>query len=74
MTNEVSVRFGRKYKPLFVKAKTRYKVIYGGRASAKSFAVASALLLRTYEDDYNILFTRWTMDSAKDSVIPEFKD
>ena len=74
MTNEASVRFGRKYKPLFVKARTRYKIIYGGRASAKSFAVASALLLRTYEDDYNILFTRWTMDSAKDSVIPEFKD
>ena len=73
-TTEASVRFNRKYKPLFVKARTRYKIIYGGRGSAKSFTVSSALLLRTYEDDYNILFTRWTMDSAKDSVIPEFKD
>jgi phage terminase large subunit len=67
-------RFNHKYAPLFRKPKVRYKIITGGRSSGKSFAVASALLMRTYEDSFNILFTRWTMDSAKDSVIPEFKD
>ena len=73
MTN-ASIRFGPKYAPLFRKARTRYKVITGGRGSAKSFTVSSALLLRTYEDSFNVLFTRWTMDSAQDSVIPEFKE
>ena len=67
-------RFNHKYAPLFRKPKVRYKIITGGRGSGKSFAVSSALLMRTYEDSFNILFTRWTMDSAKDSVIPEFKD
>lgn len=73
MTNE-GTRFNRKYASLFKKPKVRYKIITGGRGSAKSFTVSSALLRRTYEDGYNILFTRWTMDSAKDSVIPEFKE
>ena len=73
MSNEGN-RFHRKYTSLFQKPRCRYKVITGGRGSGKSFAVASALLRRTYEDGYNVLFTRWTMDSAKDSVIPEFKD
>ena len=67
-------RFIGKYKPLFKPAKVRYKVITGGRGSGKSFVVASALLRRSYDDGYNILFSRWTMESAKDSVIPEFKD
>lgn len=73
MSNE-GTRFNRKYASLFQKPKVRYKIITGGRGSAKSFTVSSALLRRTYEDGYNILFTRWTMDSAKDSVIPEFKE
>jgi phage terminase large subunit len=72
--SEEGTRFSRKYAPLFRKPKVRYKIITGGRGSGKSFAVASALLMRTYEDGYNILFSRWTMASAKDSVIPEFKD
>lgn len=73
MSNEGN-RFNHKYTSLFQPPKCRYKVITGGRGSGKSFAIASALLCRTYEDNYNVLFTRWTMDSAKDSVIPEFKD
>lgn len=69
-----STRFHRKYVSLFKPAKVRYKLILGGRGSGKSFVVASALLRRTYDDKYNVLFTRWTMDSAQDSVIPEFKE
>ena len=67
-------RFHKKFLPLFRPAKVRYKVITGGRGPGKSFAVASALVRKTYDDSYNILFTRWTMDSAQDSVIPEFKE
>lgn len=74
MTTDGSIRIGRKYKSLFRPPKVRYKVILGGRGSAKSFSVSAALLRRSYDDKYNILFTRWTMDSAHDSVIPEFKD
>ena len=72
MTN--GTRFNGKYESLFSPPKERYTIITGGRGSAKSFTVSSALLRRTYDDSFNILFTRWTMDSAKDSVIPEFKD
>lgn len=68
------VRFNRKYKPAFQKRKTRYTIWTGGRGSGKSFAETSALLLRTYEDDFNILFSRYTMASAQDSIIPEFKE
>lgn len=69
-----STRFHRKYISLFKPARVRYKLIIGGRGSGKSFVVASALLRRTYDDKYNILYSRWTMDSAQDSVIPEFKE
>ena len=69
-----SVRFNHKYAPAFRQRKTRYMIWTGGRGSGKSFAASSALLLRTYEDDFNILFTRWTMTSAQDSIIPEFKE
>ena len=74
MSKEESVVFSKKYAPLFKKKKTRYTIVTGGRGSGKSFAETSALLLRTYQDDFNILFTRYTMASAQDSIIPEFKE
>ena len=72
MANDVT--YNAKYKPLFRKAKTRYKVITGGRASGKSHAVSGSLVCDTYNDDYNTLFTRYTMVAAHDSIIPEFVD
>ena len=48
------VRIGRKYRSLFRPPKVRYKIISGGRGSAKSFSVSAALLRRTYDDKYNI--------------------
>ena len=69
-----SVAYNRKYQPLFRKAKTRYKIITGGRGSGKSYAISSALVCDTYNDSYNTLFTRYTMVSAHDSIIPEFTD
>ena len=68
------VAFNPKYKPLFRKARTRYKIITGGRGSGKSYAISSALVCDTYNDSYNTLFTRYTMVAAHDSIIPEFTD
>ena len=69
-----SVTYNSKYKPLFRKPKTRYKIITGGRGSGKSYAISSALVCDTYNDSFNTLFTRFTMVSAHDSIIPEFAD
>lgn len=46
----------------------------GGRGSGKSWQLAVFLLNLTYEPDHVILFTRWTMESAGASIIPEFVD
>ena len=62
-----------KYKPLFGND-TRYFVLTGGRGSAKSFSVAMFILALTYEKGHKILFTRYTMTSARISIIPEFVD
>jgi len=51
---------------------SRYFVITGGRGSGKSFAICVNLLLLTYEKGHVILFTRYTMTSARISIIPEF--
>ena len=58
------------YKALNKKGK-RYFMVRGGRGSAKSVHLAAWLVFKTYED-HNILFTRYTMTSAKDSIIPSF--
>jgi phage terminase large subunit len=60
-----------KYKPL-IYSKSRYFIISGGRASGKSYSVASFLLMLTFEKGHKILFTRYTMSSAHLSIIPEF--
>jgi len=62
------------YFPLFVKGGTRYKVVMGGRGSAKSYTISTALLVRSYEDDGTILFTRYTLTNAEVSILPEFLD
>jgi phage terminase large subunit len=60
-----------KYKSL-VSSSSRYFIISGGRASGKSYSVASYLLMLTFEKNHKILFTRYTMSSAHISIIPEF--
>jgi phage terminase large subunit len=46
----------------------RYKVMYGGRGSAKSWTVARELLIRGYEDKIRVLCTRELQRSIKTSV------
>ena len=53
-------------------SKNRYTIVTGGRASGKSYAICLNLLLLTYEKGHTILFTRYTMTSARISIIPEF--
>tara|TARA_R100000742_G_C4279000_1_gene102631 strand:- start:1424 stop:2629 length:1206 start_codon:yes stop_codon:yes gene_type:complete len=50
----------------------RYFVITGGRGSGKSFAITTFLAFLSFEKGHKILFTRYTMISASNSIIPEF--
>lgn len=50
----------------------RYTLVRGGRGSAKSFHIAAFLLILTYTAGEVILYSRYTMTSAKKSIIPEF--
>jgi len=53
---------------------TRYALVTGGRGSGKSFAATLALTLMLREPGYRILFTRYTLTAAWDSIIPEFRE
>lgn len=65
------IKINPKYIPL-VQSDSRYFIVTGGRMSGKSFAISSFLLMLTFEEGHNILFTRYTMSSAHISIIPEF--
>jgi phage terminase large subunit-like protein len=53
---------------------TRYCILTGGRGSGKSFSLATGLAQVLQHPGRTVLFTRWTMASAKDSIIPEFRE
>jgi phage terminase large subunit len=63
---ELEIEFPKIFKPL--DDPHRYKVLYGGRASAKSWSVARKLLIRGAESKLLILCTRELQKSIKDSV------
>lgn len=71
--NSKGVILHEKFKPLF-ESTCRYILITGGRGSAKSFSNSTALCLQSYEQGNRALVTRWTMSSAKLSIIPEFNE
>ena len=48
--------------------KARYKVLYGGRGSAKSYSIALALLIKGMQSKIRVLCTRQIQASIKDSV------
>lgn len=52
----------------------RYKIITGGRASMKSYSTATLILLESDKDDGAILYTRYTLTNAEQSIMPEFQD
>lgn len=61
------------YKPLYT-SKKRYFLLTGGRGSLKSSTVHDFIARLTYERGHGVLFTRFTLTSAEDSIIPEFKE
>lgn len=63
-----------KYEPLFRPPDTRYVLVKGGRGSGKSYAVSTAILVDTYNDNLKTLYSRYTMASAEISIIPEYID
>lgn len=65
------IKLNDKYKPLIL-GKQRYNIVSGGRASGKSFSIATYLLALTFEKGNVILFSRYTMTSINISVYPEF--
>jgi phage terminase large subunit len=52
----------------------RYKIITGGRGSGKSYSTATLILLESDNDDGTILYTRFTLKNAEQSIFPEFED
>ena len=71
MEQENKIVLSPKYKPLWQSDK-RYHIVTGGRGSGKSFGVTLFLLTLTFEPKHIILFTRYTLTSAKTSIIPQF--
>jgi len=69
----MKLKINGKYKLLFAE-KTRYYVITGSRFSGKSFVVSLFLTLKLKIENVRVLFTRWTLVSAKDSIVPEFAE
>lgn len=61
------------FKPLW-SADYDTAIITGGRASGKSHAVAQFLENLTFEPGHVILYSRYTLIAASQSVIPEFVD
>ena len=53
---------------------SRYTLCLGGRASSKSFSVSLWAVMKTFELDERIFYTRKTMTSAHLSIIPQVKE
>lgn len=60
--------FPAKAQCLFQPEKARYRVMYGGRGGAKSWAVARALLIKAAKNPLRILCAREYQTSIRDSV------
>jgi phage terminase large subunit len=67
------IKLNPKYETLW-KSDDRYHIVTGGRGSGKSFGVTLYLLTLTFEKGHIILFTRYTLVSAKTSIIPQFME
>lgn len=65
---KAKARFPAKLKCLFEPAKTRYRILYGGRGGSKSWNIARALLLKGCEQEIRVLCAREFQTSIKDSV------
>lgn len=62
------------YEPLYENTDKFIILVTGGRGSGKSFNASTFLERLSFEEGHKILFSRYTLTSAKDSVIPEVNE
>src|SRR5690606_16432933 len=73
----MEIKLSEKYEPLFALLDGNFPqvdtvIITGGRYSQKSFAVGLAACVAAKDFNHRVLYTRYTLTSAEDSIIPEF--
>ena len=67
--------YNKKFEPLFDPPKgVSYFIITGGRYSSKSYSVSTAVCTLVNNFQHRALYCRYTLVSAKDSIIPEFQE
>lgn len=62
------------YKPLYTDKEHFIILVTGGRGSAKSFNASTFIERLSFQSGHKILYSRYTMTAAKDSIIPEFEE
>lgn len=71
----MKIKLSDKYEPLFGDLKgINVVIVTGGRYSQKSFGVSTSLCHGVYAMYHRVLYTRYTLTSAQDSIIPEFNE
>lgn len=75
----MDIELSDKYQPLFEllagdHASVDTVIITGGRFSQKSFAVGTFACVAAKDYNHRVLYTRYTLTSAEDSIIPEFNE
>lgn len=71
------LRHSSKFDPLFYhnrNPQVRYVIVTGGRFSSKSYTVAKSICRLVNDIGHRALYCRYTLTSAKDSIIPEFQE
>ncbi|WP_243835972.1 PBSX family phage terminase large subunit [Sphingobacterium paludis] len=68
------IKVAKPYVPIYENTDKFIILITGGRGSGKSFNGSLFLERLSFEKGHSILFSRYTMSSAADSVIPEFQE
>lgn len=77
------IKLSKKYEPLFEWLscsannplyKVNTVVITGGRNSQKSFATGLFTCIAAKDYNHRVLYTRYTLTAAEDSIIPEFNE
>ncbi len=62
------------YDPLYSDVEHFVIILTGGRGSAKSFNATTFIERLSFEEKHKVLFSRYTMTSARISIIPEFEE
>lgn len=73
--NENKIKISIPEKAIFLlKEKSRYKVLYGGRGSAKTMSIGLALIIKAFQKKTRVLCARQVQNSIADSVHKVLRD